>query len=263
MVEEKRPPTFSVVILADGSSTHLLARTLESVISQKEKEIEIIVVEKSSDPIGSFIRADYAHIYRVYSATNENLFAMMNKGLSLSRGEYIHFLLPGEFYNSELVCSIIKEVFASEPKPDLVCAGFLERHLAEKSSIVFYALTKEALETTKFHSSLQSFFFRRTLFDTVGNFNPTFKYQGNFEFLSRLIDRRDIKIHDLRRVMTDYEIRKFSPEVAIEEAVEQLKIICKAFGFGRALFWWIAQNHMQFFRWWFRAVREAIWKKPA
>lgn len=262
MAEKNGAPLFSVVIAADGSSAHLLARTLESVISQKEESLEIIVVEKNSDPIGSFIRAYYSHIFRIYSATNENLFAMMNKGLSLSRGSYVHFLLPGEFYNSERVYTLLKETFISEESPDLICTGFLARHLAERSKIVFYTLSKEALETTKFHSSLQSFFFKRTLFDRVGVFNPALKYQGNFEFLSRFTGQREIKIHDLRRVVTDYEVRKFSPEVAIEEAVEQLKIICRAFGFGRALFWWIAQNHIRFFKWWFRAVREAVWKKP-
>lgn len=254
-------PTFSALLIAENSQYHLLKKTLASIGMQKGPLFEVIIIEKSSNPIPQSIQKEYPFISRIYSALNENPFAMMNKALKLSKGSYIQFFMPGEFYNSELVYSLISNEIEGADYPDILSSGFIFRDLIDHPKVIFYKLTKEGLESTNLHMSLLPYLFKRELFQKMGHFSTSYPLQGNFDFLCRLSTHRSVQVKSIRRVITDYEIRKFSPHEALEESVERLKIIYNHYGFGKSLYWWVAQNHIQFFKWWMKSIKTAIWKR--
>ena len=64
----------------------------------------------------------------------------------------------------------------------------------------------------------------------------------------------------MRRILTDYEYRRFSAKKIIEQFWETLVIISKHFGLSKALIWWAAQNHLYLFRWWMKSVKSIFWK---
>jgi|GEM_PF-1021013 len=260
---ETLSPSFTVIVLAEKAGSHLLAKTIDSIVAQKEIPFEIIIVERLSAPVESLGEKNIPHIRRIYSSINENLFAMMNKGLKFASGDYIHFMMPGEFYTSELTFAFIAEALEKDHLPDLLSTGFIVRHLVKHPRVIFHKLTKEGLERTRYHASLLPYFFKGDLFHKKGHFNLRYPLQGNFDYLCRLAVSSDVSVKYLKRVVTDYEMRKFSPDLAMKEVVERLQIIYDHYGFGKAFFWWVAQNHRQFFRWWLQVIKGAVFRvKP-
>ena len=252
-------PFFSIVILANGCATHLLKRTLDSVLSQKGCPFEILLIDSLVDPIGDELEHYFPSIHRHYTTVSDNLFLRMNKGVILAKGDYIHFLQPGEFYNSELVFDTLACEINEKQRPDCIVSAILLREFGVKKPKIHEPKITGMDEVPR-HASLLPYFFSKELFNKVGRLSPHYIYQGNFDFLCRLSQKSGLTKTHLHRVVTDYELSKFSPKAAIEEAIERLQVIFKHFGFGRSMIWWVAQNHLQFFRWWWRSVKEALGK---
>ncbi|MDX8431305.1 MAG: hypothetical protein SNF33_05840 [Candidatus Algichlamydia australiensis] len=259
MSKEKIVPSFSIVILANASDSHLLKRTLDSVLSQKGQQFEILLIDSLVDPVGKELSHYFPSIDCHYTTVSNNIFLRMNKGITLAKGEYIHFLLPGEFYNSELVFETLKGEITEQSSPDCIVSGLLMREFGKKVPHIHFPQIS-SMEEAQRHESLLPFFFKKELFAKIGKLSPHYLYQGNFDFLCRLAEKKDLTITQFHRIVTDYELRKFSPKAAIQEAMERLQVIYKHFGFGRAMIWWVAQNHIQFFKWWWRSVKEALGK---
>jgi len=250
-------PSFSVVILGDGSASHLLKQTLDSVLSQKGRQFETLLIDSLVDPVGEVIEHYFPSITRHYTTVSNNLFLRMNKGVTLAQGEYIHFLLPGEFYNSELVFVTLSEEIHEKGHPECLISAILLREMGRRVPPIHYP-SLQGMEEAPRHASLLPYFFKRELFAKIGRITPRYWFQGNFDFLCRISKKEEISKAYIKRVVTDYELSKFSPVAAIQEAIERLKIVYQHFGFGRAMIWWIAQNHIQFFKWWWRSVKEAL-----
>lgn len=87
-------PKTSVIIPVHNTAQHLGA-CLESVLSQTQKEIEVIVVDDGSIDDSLMICDSFANRdkrIRIVRQGNQGPGAARNKGLALARGEYVYFL---------------------------------------------------------------------------------------------------------------------------------------------------------------------------
>ena len=252
-------PFFSVVILGDGSSAHLLKRTLDTAIAQKETSFEIIIIEKSHDPIGPLLDQYGDAITRVYSSLSDNYATCLNKGITFAKGSYINFLLPGEFYISENVFQFLAAAIEENNHPNVLLTGTIYRTPHGPPRCRFPTLSDKSVKKLKLHLSLAPVFFKKELFKSVGLFSPRWGSQASFEIKCRLLSHR-AEIIVYRRVVVDKEHTKFSPRLAIEEALERLKVVYTHFGSRRALLYWFGQNHLQFFRWWLDLMKGTLRK---
>lgn len=86
-------PKLSVIIPTHNSEEHL-REALNCLIDQSNEDFEVILVDcKSTDGTGEIIDEfckEYVDFYR-YDLDSENIYAAMNKGLDLSKGDYVWF----------------------------------------------------------------------------------------------------------------------------------------------------------------------------
>jgi hypothetical protein len=188
---------------------------------------------------------------------------MMNKGTELAKGQYLHFLMPGEFYLSCHAFSFLEEFLAKNRYPDLLYGGCVIRHSLSTPQLVFKQMTEEDLKGGQMPSSLQTYWFRKEALLKIGPFNPHFKIQGGLDLICRFYLSKSTTKVFMRRILTDYEYRKSTSKKIIRQYLETLAIVFLYFGLSRALVWWIAQNHLRLLIWSLKNLKAAFWKKRA
>ena len=90
-----RPLISIITVVMNGAQ--FLENTILSVIEQNYDNIEYIVVDGGSSDKTLKIIKKYEHIIDYWISENDNgIYDAMNKGLNLSRGEWINFMNAGD-----------------------------------------------------------------------------------------------------------------------------------------------------------------------
>ena len=178
-----------------------LEETLASVRAQTFRDVEQIVVDGgSSDGSLDVIRASAPTIARWVSEPDSGIYNAMNKGIRMASGDYLLFLNSGDCLAAP---DVLDGVFR-EDDPD---CGMIYGDTLRKTS------GGEELRTTpgrltpfafyKFRVCHQSVVYRRSLFETHGGYDESFKISADAEFNVRCL-RAGVKA---RRV--DFPIARY------------------------------------------------------
>lgn len=254
-------PFFTVIVPVTDQTAYLLPLTLDSVVAQAFDAYEIIIVDGQTKPHSLEVLHAYRnHIAKIYPAQGQNLFAMMNQGVTLAVGDYVHILLPGEFYISRHAFTFVKQFIDNGAAPDLLYTAYVQRHSLAAPQVLMKQIEEEDLKGGKVPMGLQAYWFRRESLNAIGAFNCKYIQQAGFDLICRYYRSLSMRKQMMRRVLTDYEYRLPPPRQIIRHLVETLVIIFIHFGWSKAVWWWMAQNHVRFMRWWLKSVKAALWK---
>ena len=167
-----------------------IKNTIESVINQKFRDFEFLVIDgNSTDGTREIVERYKDKIAVFISEKDRGIYSAMNKGLSLARGEYIIFLNGGDyFYN----VNVLAHVFKEEIKAPIIY-GYCETRTSINTPTLFRApanLTKRHLIKTSLPH--QATFIKRELFLRFGNFDETYKIAGDYDLLLRLVIKNSV-----------------------------------------------------------------------
>ena len=114
------------VIIPVYNTSKYLKRCIESVIVQKNVELEIIIIDDGSTDDSFDICKTYADAYeriKLIHQENSGLSAARNKGIDNACGQYILFLDSDDFYEKDnTIISLLNE--AEKQNADVVCFGY-------------------------------------------------------------------------------------------------------------------------------------------
>ena len=104
-------PLVSIIVITYNSSEFLF-ETLESIKSQSYDNIELIVIDgASNDGTADVIKKYDKKIDYWISEKDGGIFDAMNKGIKVSKGDYINFMNSGDFFTSaDLVNEVVKNL---------------------------------------------------------------------------------------------------------------------------------------------------------
>jgi len=103
-------PLITVVTVVYNGEEHL-EQTIKSVIEQNYDNIEYIIVDgESTDDTIKIIEKYEDQIDYWVSEPDSGIFDAMNKGLSLSTGNYIGFINAGDYYNFDIFVKLTQEI---------------------------------------------------------------------------------------------------------------------------------------------------------
>lgn len=260
-MNERPLPFFSIIVPVSDDNVHLLSFTLQSIAEQAFEPFEVIVIDGQIKEHSLFVFEAYrSSITRIYSALDCNLSAMCNKGVDLSRGKYLHFLQPGEFYISCNALRFLKEFIDKNRKPDLIGTGCVVRHSLTPPQQLLKSIESEDLKKVRAPQGLQAYWFKKEAILKVGKFKTRYRIQGGFDLVCRFYNTADLRRVFMRRILTDYEYRLPKPKWIIRQLFETLQILLRSFGLSPAALFWIAQNTSRFMRWWTKSIKGAFWK---
>ena len=187
------------VITATYNSGRTIGDTLESVLRQTYRDIELIVVDGAS-------RDDTMDIVRRYeprfggrmhwtSEPDRGIYDAMNKGIARATGDVIGILNSDDFYTSDTVLKRVAEAMAGGDIDAVygdihyVRDGDLRRCVRYYSSRPF----RRWMMRLGFMPAHPSFYCRREVYERCGTFDTTYRVAADFENLLRLIYVNRIK----------------------------------------------------------------------
>jgi glycosyltransferase involved in cell wall biosynthesis len=186
---DQRLPSITVITPCRNGEPYV-AEALESVARQGYPGLEHILLDACSTDNTLALVSHYPNVTLV-SEPDDSAHHAMNKGLSMAHGEIIGFLNVDDLYPDSVLIEI-GGVFAEKPEIDVVIghavwfedsatAGrqILRKRIHDSGDALW--LPGVALRSPAFNGA----FFRRTVFERIGNFATKYDFSADTHFLLR------------------------------------------------------------------------------
>lgn len=191
-----------------------LKKTLDSVASQTCTDFEHIIVDGASTDESVEIMREYENTLASrlsplasrliwLSEPDTGVYNAMNKGIKLAKGEYILILNSGDYL---IAADVLEKVFAHDCYADILCARC---DVSDNGKIVWTSnppakVTFGTLYTVGL--AHQSTFIRRTLFEQLGYYDESFRYNADIAFWYRSIIDNGATTQRIDVITTDYNL---------------------------------------------------------
>ncbi|NTW30005.1 MAG: glycosyltransferase [Candidatus Moranbacteria bacterium] len=194
------------IITPTYNSAKDIEKCLRSVADQGfESKEHLIIDSASTDGTRGIVQTyieQYPHILMI-SEKDAGIYDAMNRGVALARGEWVIFLgSDDELYDSS-VLEDISDFLAEDTEllyGDVWLKGVLKRYGGR-----FPLLRLQIMNICQ-----QSIFYRRSIFDTVGEFDARFKISADWDFNLRCFQNPRIKRHYVNRLIARYALTGYS-----------------------------------------------------
>jgi glycosyltransferase involved in cell wall biosynthesis len=181
------------------NAVNTIAGTIASVLSQREVDIEYIIVDGNSKDGTKEIVKRYAEMDRRMKWVSEpdsGLYDAMNKGIRMASGDVVGIINADDFFIDQFVVAGIKSEFLRDPVLDAVYGDVqfvmetnLDKIVRRYSSSIF----KPLLFRWGFMPAHPTFYCKRVNFELFGYYRTDFKIAADYELLMRFIYKNEIK----------------------------------------------------------------------
>lgn len=169
-----------ITVVYNGEKT--IERTVQSVIDQKNAEIEYIIVDGgSTDSTMDRIDRYRENISHIISGPDNGIYDAMNKGSRLATGDIIAFLNSDDWYEKDILQYVIKEFENSET--DLLCGD--ANVVNEYGNKIRKAQLNRRAIFRNLPASHQAVFARREWMEKIGGFCTEYRVSADFEWVTR------------------------------------------------------------------------------
>lgn len=189
------------IITINYNNKQGLEKTLKSISKQSFKEFEHIVIDGgSSDGSAELLKKNSARFAYWVSEPDRGVYHAMNKGVALTKGEYLLFLNSGDC----LCEAALSNFFAEPPQVDLIYANI--RYVGSDrifiqdypSKIQFSFMAKHSLP----HPAT---LIRRDLFYKIGLYDETLKIVSDWKFFIIALCCKGASYHYKDFVAVDFD----------------------------------------------------------
>ncbi len=195
---------FSVITPTLNRSS-MLQSAIDSVLDQHYPDFEHLVMDGGSTDGTAELVKSYGHI-RFFSGPDRGMYDALNKGLDLAQGEVIGFLNSDDLYGKE-VFSCVAEQFADDRVQAVIGQAlvFVESADGERQVVSrFSPAEADMLECTAIGSNyFNAWFFRKSVFNEIGRFDPGYRIVGDRDLTLRFLGR-DLKYVTVDRLAYQY-----------------------------------------------------------
>lgn len=172
-----------------------LQQTIDSVAAQTFHDYEFIVVDgQSSDGSLDVIRGNKDKITHWISEPDTGVYQAMNKGIKLSKGEYLYFLNSGDRLYSD---DVLEKMFAGNPDSAFICGNFYTENRGQLELNKPYKDKDWSFSLYEIYSTYlchQAFFIHRDNFDKYGFYSEDLKITADWELFLIAIGLKHEKV---------------------------------------------------------------------
>ncbi|MGB6066309.1 MAG: glycosyltransferase family 2 protein [Desulfomonilaceae bacterium] len=189
-------PHFSIIVAVYNRAA-TLQRCIDSVVNQTYPRKELIIVDGGSTDGSVDILRQNEHLIDYWeSKPDRGIYHAFNKGIDHARGEWIYFLGSDDYLiEPEVMSRVARNLMTCEPEIRIV---YGKAAIVSRDGLVL-ATQGEDYERTKrkLHKFMpichQGIFHRRSLFESGGGFDESFRVLGDYELLLRELKDRPAK----------------------------------------------------------------------
>lgn len=186
-------PKVSVIVTAHNYGKYL-DQAVRSVLAQTYADFEVVVVDDgSTDYTAEVLRGLQGHPrVRVVQLAGVGLAAAANRGIAASRGEYV-VRLDADDYFDENILLVEAHVLDTRPQTHMVFPDYY-RVDPHGGILELVRLPKVHDEVTLLDRSplAAGAMFRRSCFDALGGYDERLRYQEDYDFWVRFVDRFNV-----------------------------------------------------------------------
>lgn len=171
------------VITVCLNSERTISKAIQSVISQKNDDIEYIIVDGgSTDHTLSIIKEYGDKIDTVLSEKDNGIYDAMNKGIRIADGDYIGFINSDDWYECNALNRVISKV--ETQKVDIIY-GKMNMQNGGKACGVFKGkgFTNDIWHTMPFGHPAS--FVKKEIYNRIGLFDTKYKIAADYQWLLR------------------------------------------------------------------------------
>lgn len=176
-----------IVAIRNGAKT--IQRCLDSVAKQTYPNKQLIVIDaNSTDGTVELLKANSDKIDYWISEPDSGIYNAFNKALDHSRGEWIYFLGADDFlWNESVLEKFSKFLVATDPSTRIIY-GQVAVVSATGNVLDYYGVPWEDIKSRFLQIMCiphQGVMHHCSLYKDYGNFNESFRYAGDYEFMLR------------------------------------------------------------------------------
>ena len=225
MKTKKKLLSIITVVKNDVANIEL---TIKSILSQKESNVEYIIIDgKSSDGTIKIIDKYKKRIDKTIIARDRGIYDAMNKGIKISSGKYVGFCNSGDILKQKSFKNIFKFL---KQDIDVLFATVKRNYIGSyiiKSGFNLKRL-KYNFDFATSHST--GFYVKKNFHNKIGMYDLQFKCSSDYDFYLRLFKKNNLKISSTNKkkiigiVQSGGFSSSFSP---LEHLIEETKIRLK------------------------------------
>ncbi len=192
------------VITAVYNRSDTIRVAIESVLAQREVNLEYIVVDGNSTDSTADVVTNYGNrITKSIREADNGIYDALNKGIAAATGDVIGFLHADDWFADEDVLRRVADGLV-DPRFDGVY-GDLDYVDAESPERVRRKWVSGEYEVTKFRRGWMpphpTVYLRRSCYDRFGVFNDHMKTAADYELLVRMMVKHQISMRYVPQVM--------------------------------------------------------------
>lgn len=197
------------VIVPCYNQAHFVGQAIDSVLNQSFKDFELIVVDDGSNDNAKEVVGRYRDVTYIRQ-TNLGVSAARNRGLADSNGRYLVFLDADDRLLPEALEIGVRNL---NDHPDCAFVWGHSRHIAEDGSSV-KSRPKPFIEQDHYRELLRTNYirtpaevmYRRTIFDEIGNFDPSLAGGEDYDLNLRIACRFPVFCHG--EIINEYRVNQ-------------------------------------------------------
>lgn len=202
---------FSIITVCRNAEK-TIEKTIASVTGQCYENLEYIIVDgASTDSTGEIIEKYRHKITKFISEKDNGIYDAMNKGISLSTGDYLLFLNADDSLIDEEILKKVAKFIEKYPF-DIVHGGI--KGFDPKTNEVFdifydKPITKKFFLTRSFHH--QGAFIKKSAFETIGYYDLNYRISADQEWFLRAYTK-GLKFKYIMMLISFYNLHGLSYE---------------------------------------------------
>ena len=188
---KKKKKLLSIVTVVKNDVLNI-EKTIKSIVSQKSKEIEYIVIDgKSNDGTTKIIKKYKKKIDVFKLEKDSGIYHAMNKGIKFSSGKYIGFCNSGDVITKNSIKILIKNLASNTD----VLFATVKRHYLGKTIVKSGYNLKRLKYNFDFATAHSTGFYVKTKLHKVkGVYDTKFKCSSDYDFYYRILKDQTLKI---------------------------------------------------------------------
>ena len=213
---------FSIITITYNAEA-FLPRTVDSVLAQKYRDIEHIIIDGASTDSTLKLAQDYmqrsyaalnGHEVRIVSEPDNGIYYAMNKGLQYATGDYICFLNAGDFFpGQDVLDNIVEECGldgANRQMPAVIYGNtdivdnqgnFLRHRRLSPPKDLSWRSFKHGMVVCH-----QAFYARRDIAQEI-TFDTRYRFSADVDWCIRVMkeaEQRNLKLRYIDKVVVNY-----------------------------------------------------------
>jgi glycosyltransferase involved in cell wall biosynthesis len=192
------------IITVTFNSEQFLEETISSVINQNYDNLEYIIIDGgSTDSTLEIIEKYEDHITYWASEDDRGIYDAINKGILVSKGDYIGIINSDDWYELGVLKSLVKSI--NDNQPDII-HGILR--LWENDKLMgLQGYTSNFLNYGMI--SHPTCFVKREVYNSIGLFNTKYVIAADYDFMLNCFNR-NVKFFYVEQVIANFRLSGIS-----------------------------------------------------